>query len=311
MQYRILGKTGMRVSALSLGGSQMGGGFGPVAQAEANRTVRTAFDLGINYVDTSPYYGLTEAERVLGEALRGIPRDRYFLATKVGRYGDAEFDFSAARVARSVEESLVRLGLEYVDLIQCHDIEFGSAEQIAGETIPALRQVQQQGKVRFVGITGLPLSVLRAVAGRIEVDCVLSYCHYCLNDTSLAGILPFLEARGVGIVNAAPLAMGLLTGKPLPQWHPAPAVLREACRRAYEFCEKRGASLPRVALQFALANPAVHTTIVGTANPEEIRRNAEWASQPPDAELLAGIQGILAPVMDLTWSSGLNRTTVS
>lgn len=294
----------MRVSALSLGGSQLGGGFGPVPQVDADRTVRTAFDLGINYVDTSPYYGLTEAERVLGEALRGIPRDRYFLATKVGRYGDAEFDFSAARVVRSVDESLARLGLEYVDLIQCHDIEFGSAEQIVEETIPALRKVQRQGKVRFVGITGLPLAVLRAVGERIEVDCVLSYCHYCLNDTSLTEILPFLEARGVGIINAAPLSMGLLTGKRLPQWHPAPAVLREACRRAYEFCEERGASLPRVALQFSLANPAVHTTVVGTANPEEVRRNVEWASQPPDEELLAGIRGILTPVMNLTWPSG-------
>ncbi|MGH9593050.1 MAG: aldo/keto reductase [Bryobacteraceae bacterium] len=304
MQYRLLGKTGLRVSALSLGGSQMGGGFGPVQQSEADRTVRTAFDLGINFVDTSPYYGLTEAEKVLGRALHGIPRDRYYLATKVGRYDTAHFDFSAARVTRSVDESLQRLGVDYVDLIQCHDIEFGSLDQVIDEAIPALREVQRQGKVRFVGITGLPLKIFPAVLGRTEVDCVMSYCHYCLNDTSLTSLLPLCEERGVGIVNAAPLAMGLLTGKQLPEWHPAPAPLREACRAAYEFCERRGERLPRLARQFSLANSQVHTTVAGTASPEEVRRNVEWSAQPLDKDLLAELQEILAPVMNQTWPSG-------
>ncbi|HSM78490.1 MAG TPA: aldo/keto reductase [Bryobacteraceae bacterium] len=304
MQYRILGKTGLRVSALSLGGSQMGGGFGPVEQSEADRAVRAAFDLGINFVDTSPYYGLTEAEKVLGRALRGIPRDRYLLATKVGRYDMAEFDFSAERVKRSVDESLQRLGLDYVDLIQCHDIEFGSLDQVIHETIPALREVQRAGKARFVGITGLPLKIFRVVLDRTEVDSILSYCHYCLNDVSLTGLLPLLEEKGVGIISAAPLAMGLLTGKPLPEWHPAPPELRAACAQAAELCRARGSSLPRVALQFSLAQERIHTTVAGSASADEIRRNVEWMEQLADQALLAEVQAILAPVLNRTWATG-------
>jgi aryl-alcohol dehydrogenase-like predicted oxidoreductase len=103
MQYRILGKTGLRVSALSLGGSPLGGVFGPIDEAEGVRAVHTALDLGINYIDTSPFYGLTRAETALGKALRGIPRDRFLIATKIGRYAQDEFDFTASRTAASVE----------------------------------------------------------------------------------------------------------------------------------------------------------------------------------------------------------------
>lgn len=117
----------------------MGGEYGPVGVSEAVRTVHEALDLGINFIDTSPYYGRTRAESVLGQALQGVERSRYLLATKVGRYDKDHFDFSAARVTASVDESLLRLGVDYVDLIQCHDIEFGSLDQLIHETLPALR----------------------------------------------------------------------------------------------------------------------------------------------------------------------------
>ena len=184
MDYRLLGKTGLRVSALSFGASSLGGVFRAVDEAEAVRTVFTAIDLGINLIDVSPYYGLTRAETVLGKALKDIPRDRYYLATKVGRYGDAEFDFSAARVTAGLDESLARLNVEYVDILQCHDVEFGSLDQVVNETLPALRKLQAQGKARFIGVTGLPLKIFSVVLDRAEVDTVLSYCHYSLNDTA-------------------------------------------------------------------------------------------------------------------------------
>src|ERR1041385_1323003 len=133
MKYRPCGPTGLQVSVLSYGASPLGSVFRPVDEAEGIRTVHTALDLGINFIDVSPYYGLTRAEEVLGRALATVPRDRYLLATKGGRYGESEFDFSAARVTASVEESLRRLGVEYVDLIQCHDIEFGDLDQVVNE----------------------------------------------------------------------------------------------------------------------------------------------------------------------------------
>ncbi|HEX2619548.1 MAG TPA: aldo/keto reductase, partial [Phototrophicaceae bacterium] len=211
MEYRPLGKTDLNVSVLGFGASPLGGAFGAIDETEGIRSVHRALDLGINFIDVSPYYGVTRAEHVLGQALKTIPRDKYVLATKVGRYNTDAFDFSASRVTTSIDESLTRLNVDMIDLIQCHDIEFGSIDQIIHETIPALRRAQQSGKVRYVGISGLPLKIFQMVLSRTEVDTVLSYCHYTLNDTSLANLIPWLKTRQVGVINASPLGMGLLT----------------------------------------------------------------------------------------------------
>ena len=198
MNYRTLGKTGLKVSALSYGASPLGSVFHEIDEQAGIRTVHLAIDLGINYIDVSPFYGITKAETVLGKALKDIPRDRYYLATKVGRYDGHAFDFSAERVIRSVDESLQRMNVEYVDVIQCHDIEFGSLAQVVNETIPALRKVREQGKARFIGITGLPLKIFPTVLDQIEADTILSYCHYALNDASLESLLAVLESEGRG-----------------------------------------------------------------------------------------------------------------
>lgn len=304
MRTRSLGKTGLQVSALSYGASSLGGVFGPIDESEGIRTVHTAIDLGINFIDVSPYYGLTKAETVLGKALASVPRDAYTLATKVGRYGEDRFDFSAARVTASVDESLKRLGVETIDLIQCHDIEFGSLDQVVEETIPALRRLQEQGKVRFIGITGYPLKIFREVLARTSVDTILSYCRYSLNDTALDGLIPFPQEKQVGIINASPLSMGLLTERGTPDWHPAPEALKAACRQAAAHCRARGTDIAKLALQFAVAHPAIATTLVGTANSEILRKNVAWIDSPPDPELLAEVQAILKPVQDMTWPSG-------
>ena len=306
MEYRTLGKTGLSVSALSLGASPFGGVFGDVGYEGCKRCLDTALDLGINFIDCSPYYGLTKAETMLGRTLQGVARDRYLLATKVGRYGaDApDFDFSAVRVAASVDESLARLGVDYVDLIQCHDIEFGDLNQIVEETLPALREVVESGKARYVGITGLPLRVFREIVERTDVDTVLSYCHYSLNDTSLEESLPFLDRNGVGIISASPLSMGLLTGRGAPDWHPAPPEIKVACRAAVEFCQSQSASIEKLAVQFALANPRIATTLVGTSKAENIAHNVRWLEEPLDTELLREVEAILAPIKNQTWLSG-------
>jgi len=304
VKYRTLGKTGLSVSVLSFGASSLGGVFRPIDEDEAIRTVHVALDLGVNFIDVSPYYGLTKAETVLGKALKNIPRDQYYLATKVGRYGDAEFDFSAKRVIASVDESLTRLGVDYIDLIQCHDIEFGALDQVVEETIPALRKVQEQGKVRFIGITGLPLKIFRYVLDRAEVDTILSYCRYAINDTSLADLIPFFQQKRVGLINASPLSMGLLTHRGAPAWHPAPNDIKESCARAAAYCREKGVDIAKLALQFALANAEIHTTLVGSANPDNIRKNIAWIEDPIDEALLAEVQDILKPVQNKTWLIG-------
>lgn len=304
MQYRTLGKTGLQVSVLSYGASPLGGVFRDVAEAEGIRTVHTALDVGINFIDVSPYYGLTKAETVLGKALSAIPRDKYYLATKVGRYGEYEFDFSPARVTRSLEESLQRLQVDYVDVIQCHDIEFVNLDQIVDETLPALRKLQAGGKTRFVGITGLPIQAFRTVMERAEVDTILSYCHYSLNDTALLELIPCLQAHQTGIIGASPLSMGLLTQRGAPDWHPAPAAVKDACARAVAYCAEKGADISKLALQFAVAQPQIHTTLVGTASAANIQKNVAWIEEPLDEQLLAEVQAILTPIHNQSWISG-------
>jgi len=304
MEYRLLGQTGLKLSALSLGGSSLGGVFREVDEAEAIRAVHTAVDLGINFIDVSPFYGLTRAETVLGKALREIPRDRYILQTKVGRYGQDAFDFSAARVTASVEESLARLGVDHLDLIQCHDIEFGSLDQVVGETIPALRRLQEQGKVGHVGVTGLPLKIFVYVLEHAPLDAILSYCHYSLNDTALLDLLPYLQAKGVGVINASPLSMGLLTDRGAPEWHPAPPRVRQVCAQAAAYCRSQGADIAKLAVQFSVAHPDIATTLVGTANPANIAKNVRWAEEPLDYELLLRVLEVLEPIHNETWPSG-------
>jgi L-galactose dehydrogenase len=306
VEYRTLAKTGLTVSALSFGASSLGGVFRDVDRDEAIRAVHVSLDLGINFIDVSPYYALTKAETVLADALQGVPRDRYLLATKVGRYGHTidDFDFSAQRVTASVDESLRRIGVDHVDLIQCHDIEFGDLDQVASETIPALRKLQQSGKVRFVGITGLPLKVFRYVAERAEIDTVLSYCHCELNDTALLDLVPWLKQRNIGVISASPLGMGLLSTRGTPPWHPAPAVVKQTCAKAAEHCRAKGASIEKLAVQFAVAQPHVATTLVSSANPENMRRNVQWIDEPIDRALLDEVLAILKPIHNVTWPSG-------
>jgi aryl-alcohol dehydrogenase-like predicted oxidoreductase len=303
MEYRVLGRTGLKVSVLSYGASPLGGVFGAIDEAEGIRTVHTAIDLGINYIDVSPYYGDIKAETVLGKALKEIPRDAYYLAAKVGRFGPGEFDYSAERAIASVDESLKRLNVDYVDVIQCHDIEFAPPEQILNETLPALRRVQEQGKARFIGITGLPLTNFPAILDHTRLDTILSFCHYTLFDTSLTDLIPYLQAKGVGIINASPLAMGLLTNRGAPNWHPASDMVKATCAQAAAHCRSQGADIAQLAIQFSLANPNIATTLVGTSKPEKLKKNVEWLEEPIDETLLAEVHDILAPIHNETWQN--------
>jgi L-galactose dehydrogenase len=305
MKYRPLGHTGLRVSVLGYGGSSLGSVFRDISEADGIRSVHVALENGVNYFDTAPHYGDTRAEKLLGKALLGVPRSRYILATKVGRYGEDQFDFSAARVKHSVTESMERLGVSYLDLIQCHDIEFASVDQIVNETLPALYQLKRAGIVGHVGITGLPLKVLRAVLERTRVETILSFCHYTLQDQSLLTLLPLCKQKQVGVINAAPTGMGLLTRRGPPDWHPAPPAIREGCRRAVEFCEARGVDIVKLAIQFSVAQPDIATTLIGTADPKNMLANIRAADEPLDETLLAEVLEVLQPIRNQSFTRGL------
>ncbi|CAM3717021.1 aldo/keto reductase [Marinicrinis lubricantis] len=304
MKYRTLGKTGLEVSALSFGASSLGSVFREVNEAECIQTVNTALDLGINFIDVSPYYGLTKAETMLGKAIRNIPRDRFYLSTKAGRYGADEFDFSKTRIIRSLDESLKRLHTDYVDILFLHDIEFVPAEIILEEALPALDQLKQEGKIRFKGISGLPLQLFETFVPKVELDAIISYCHYSLNDTSLLDLLPLLEEKNIGLVNASPLSMGLLSTREAADWHPAPEEVKRVCKQAADYCTSRGEDIAKLAVQFSTSNERIPTTLVSTANPDNIRKNIGWLEEEMNTELLEEVIDLLKPVLNKTWSSG-------
>ena len=215
MDYRELGRTGLKLSKIGYGASSLGAVFHDFDKARGLESVFTAIDQGINFIDVSPYYGHYKAETVLGEALRQIPRDKFILSTKVGRYGENgvnSWDYSAERVSRSVYESMERLGIDYIDLINVHDIEFADLRQIVSETIPALVELRDKGVVGHVGITDLQLENLKWVIENSpegSVESVLNFCHYCLNDDLLTApadvlILPMTDDLAPAI-SAAPL----------------------------------------------------------------------------------------------------------
>jgi L-galactose dehydrogenase len=306
MQTRRLGKTDLHLPILSFGASSLGAEFRKVKLDEALQSVHVALECGLNFIDTSPFYGRGMSEVLLGIALQEVPRDSYTLCTKLGRYDLAHFDFSAKRVAESVDVSLHRLGTDHLDIILCHDIEFVPMQQIVDETIPALRKIQQAGKVRYIGFSGYPMKVFRFILDQIHVDCVLSYNQYTLQNTRFADeIVPYLQSKGVGVMNAGPFSARLLTNAPLPAWLKEPEEVKAAARQAAAHCQSKGVDIAKLALQFSLANPDITTTVSGSANPNNIRNWAKWAAEPLDEELLREVQAILAPVKNLGHREGL------
>jgi L-galactose dehydrogenase len=304
MKFRPLGRTGLQLPWLSFGASSLGAEFRPVDLNEAIRSVRVALDLGMNFIDTSPYYGRGLSECLLGPALRGVPRDSYLLGTKLGRYDVNHFDFSARRVAESVDVSLHRMGTDHLDVILCHDIEFVDMARVVEETLPALRKLKEQGKVRFLGVSGYPMNAFRYVLDRTDLDVVLSYNHYTLQNTMLADLVPYLKGKGVGIMNAAPFSARLLTNLPLPPWHKATPRVREVCRKAAEHCTSRGVDIAQLAVQFSVANEDMATCVVGSANPENVRKWVEWADAPVDETLLREVLSILEPIHNWFYIEG-------
>ena len=304
MKTRRLGNTDLDLSVVSFGASSLGAEFRSVDVNEALSAVPAAIDCGMNFIDTSPYYGRGIGEVLLGIALKDIPRDKYFLGTKLGRYHVNHFDFSAQRVKESVDVSLHRLGTDHLDIMLCHDIEFIDRQQIVDETLPALREIQRQGKVRYIGISGYPMSNLTFILDQTDLDVVLSYNHYTLQNTMFDDMVPYLKEKGVGIMNAAPFSARLLTNAPLPEWHKATPFVRETCEKAAAHCTASGIDIAQLALQFSIANEEMTTCITGSANQARIRQWAEWAEIPLDETLVAEVQDILKPIHNWFYTEG-------
>jgi aryl-alcohol dehydrogenase-like predicted oxidoreductase len=247
--------------------------------------VHRALSSGISAFDTSPYYGPSES--ILGAALAAPtppthapwPRASYTLITKVGRIASASFDYSPAWVRQSIARSLQRLRTDYLDLVYCHDVEFVTPAEVLAAVRELRRIRDEDGRVRYVGISGYPVGVLCELAEMVRretgepLDAVQSYANYTLQSTLLAssGVARFKQA-GVDVVpNASILGMGLLRSQGVPagtmgDWHPSPNGLREACGAAARYCGDRNVKLESVATRWALETWLDEGAEVGTTS---------------------------------------------
>lgn len=297
-------RLGAPISPQALGGASLGGVYHAVSQPQADAVVAAAFEAGINLIDVAPYYGLTRAETALGAALRGADRDAYVLMTKIGRYGDKDWDFSREATLRSLDESLARLGVDRIDVLQCHDIEHGDRRQLLDQALPTLRDLKAQGVIGHVGITGYDLALLEEIAVAEQVDTVMAYCTYTLQDRRLAPVAGRLAALGIEVFNASPLGMGLLTANGPPDWHPAHESVQAAAADAAQRCAALGADLSFTALQFALqaaSEAGMASTVIGMSKPDNLRQNLAALTTPLDPAVLAAVEEALAPVLDIGW----------
>jgi len=310
MKYNLLGRTGLNISRLSFGASSLGGVFRPVDEADAIRAVHAALDCGINYFDVAPAYGGTRSESVLGKALRGVPRDRYYLSTKVGKYtdpaayGNDTLDYSRARIRASLDESAARIGVAYFDIIHIHDIEYQGrkhAEWALTEGLAAVQELKREGRIGAVSFGIYPIDLWHRIFNHYEIDAGLVHNHYCLNDTQLLGLLPKAREKGIGVINGSPFASGLLIDRGPPDWHPASAADRAVFRRAAEFCRQQGSEISKLALQFSSQNDEIPTTLFSSASVASVQRNVAWHEEPFDPQLLAEVQRILQPVLNKEW----------
>jgi len=308
METRPLGATGIKLPVLSFGASSLGAEFRPIDLNEAFRAVHTALDLGMNFIDTSPFYGRGMSEVMLGQALKGVDRDSYILGTKLGRYSLEHFDFSAKRVDESIHVSLHRMNTDHLDILLLHDVEFVKLPQIWEETIPAVLKAKEQGKVRAIGFSCYPMACFNSVLNHVEndIDCVLSYNQYTLQNTAFADdLIPRLKDKNIGAINAGPFSARLLTNAELPVWLKEPEEVKAAARAAAKLCADNGVDIAQLALQFSCENPDIASTVAGSANPNNVAKWAKWLAEPIDRELLIAVQEIFEPVKSIGHIEGL------
>ena len=304
----LLRGTDMQCGIVGFGCASLGGVYGDVDLETCREAVTESIALGVNFFDTSPYYG--NSEEMLGKCLAGVARDTFYIATKCGRYGDGthdgDIDFSAARIRASVLNSCELIGVECLDLVQCHDIEFADLDQIITETLPALDELRREGKLRYIGVSSYCLEKLICAVERSPIiDTVQTYCRLCLVDNTLMDLAPYFQRRNIGVINGSPLGMGLLTGRPPQDWHGAPDVLKQKCIEMARATEAVGVKLPVVAIAYATSMPDVaNITLMGTSKASRMRSNIAAVTSPPEA-----YEAALRAIQDITGAKDIRRLT--
>ena len=313
MRYRQLGSSPLKVSEISIG-SWLTYGVG-VERNRARACIQRALDLGINLIDTANVYGQGAAETMLGEILSSVPRDQYLLATKLfGPMSATDRGLSAAQVYKQVDASLRRLGIEYIDLYQCHRYD---PETPLEETLHALTDIVRQGKVRYLGFSEWSAEQIRAALAIPDVErFVSSQPQYSmLWRRPELEVIPLCRAEGISQIVWSPLAQGVLSGKYTAGARPAadtraasqdmggfmsnwlgPEVLRTV-EELQPVAAQAGVTLAQFALAWVLREPNVASAIVGATRPEQVEENAAASGLTIDPQLFAAADAVLAPIL--------------
>ncbi|KAM3968756.1 uncharacterized protein ACR2FA_000505 [Aphomia sociella] len=276
MKYNQLGNTGLKVSHISLGGASFANIYGTFDEDRSLLLIKESLKRGVNYIESSPWYGQGSSERTIGKALRGVPRETYFIAGKVGRYEketDKMFDFSAEKTEASVDNSLRLFGVDYVDLIQIHDPTFAPDKSIIlKETLPMLEKIVRDGKARYIGIADYDIDLMQEIVEEsdVKISSVLSYAKSTLIDNRLQNYTKYFNSKGVGVINAAATGMGLLSNNGPQSWHPASDDIKAICREASNYCKAQNIELARLATWFTLNQPGIDTNICGFYNVDQL-----------------------------------------
>ncbi|HXJ81579.1 MAG TPA: aldo/keto reductase [Candidatus Methylomirabilis sp.] len=305
-----IGRTGLRVTRLGLGGVALSGAppstdpHRPSPQDEAVELIRRSLDLGLNYLDTAPMYGVGESERRYGRALRDVPRERYVLSTKIGRVLRADpagngkttwaFDFSREGARASFASSLERLGLDRVDIVFVHDPD-DHYEDALVSAYPVLVELRAEGRIRAIGAGMNQWQMELAFARAGASDCFLLAGRYTLLDQSaLAEFLPYCVERGISIVAGGPYNSGILAVGPREgasfNYRPASSAMMDKAARISAVCERHHVPLRAAALQFILAHPAIASVIPGARSVAEVEENVRLVETPIPDELWAELK---------------------
>lgn len=313
MKTRTIGRTGLGVTEYSFGTAALGGLYRACPREAAMATLEAAWDEGLRYFDTAPWYGFGLAERRTGDFLRDRPKGSYVLSTKVGRimvpadddevpgYGyvdplpfDVRYDYSYDGIMRSVELSHARLGLNRIDILYVHDIgvyTHGAEQnrfhlrQLFDSGLRALAELKSSGAIRAYGLGVNEVPVCLDVMREADIDCILLAGRYTLLDRSaVAELLPLCAARGTSLVVGGVFNSGILATGPVEGAHfdymPATPEVAAKVGAMMEIAEAKGVPLAAPALQFPLEHPAVASVLIGTAKPESLRRNMALARRP-------------------------------
>jgi aryl-alcohol dehydrogenase-like predicted oxidoreductase len=320
MEYRRLGRAGVQVSSISLG-SWLTYGSGNVDTGI--QCIKTAYDLGVNFFDTANVYRRGEAEEVVGTAIKDFRRDTYVLATKVFfpmHDGPNGSGLSRKHIMEQCEASLRRLGVEYVDLYQCHRYDVNTPLE---ETLRALDDLVTQGKALYVGVSewsAVQIDDAVAIARELNLDRIVSNqpIYNLLERYIERGIIPLCEREGIGQIVFSPLAQGVLTGKYKPGQQP-PSDSRasnpeinafmggdlmsdqtlEAVQRLQDVARDGGYSLPELALAWVLRQPNVSSAIIGASRPEQVEQNVKAADITLTDDILERIDEVLDGVVEM------------